>query len=300
MAYLGRLNWLFDGCSHFRVQYLLALAVCLVLLAFARDRLFLVVAGACFALNAAEIAPWYVGGKEAATDANAPRLTLLYANVWNLNTEHERFLSLIREADPDVVIVLEATTAWAEALEPLRKEYPHVVMQTHEHPFGIALYSRLPLEGARIVKYGSAGVPSIVATVELGGEQVTIVATHPLPPRNMAYWKLRNEQLEAIATARGELGDRLIIAGDLNASPFSPCLKRFIAAMGTSAAKLRYASRGYGIKATWPTFNRLLFTPLDHILVTDNLAVADFRTGPHIGSDHLPIQATIALGRAGR
>jgi len=55
-------------------------------------------------------------------------------------------------------------------------------------------------------------------------------------------------------------------------------------------------SRRYGIRPTWPTFNRLFFTPLDHILATDNLVVTDFRTGPAIGSDHLPVQATIAVG----
>ena len=132
------------------------------------------------------------------------------------------------------------------------------------------------------------------------GETVTILATHPLPPRRPSAWRLRNEQLEAIAAARDEFGDRLIIVGDFNASPFSPCLRHFVSTMRRSGLALRYASKGHGIKPTWPTFNRLMFTPLDHIFVTDNLVVTEFRTGPHIGSDHLPIQATITLGRARR
>ena len=72
-AYLGRLGWFFDVWSHFRVQYLLALAVCLVLLAVLRDRLFLVAAGACFVVNAAEIVPWYFGANAAKADEDAPR-----------------------------------------------------------------------------------------------------------------------------------------------------------------------------------------------------------------------------------
>jgi endonuclease/exonuclease/phosphatase (EEP) superfamily protein YafD len=296
-AYLGRLGWFLDVWSHFRVQYLLGLAVCLVLLAVLRDRLFLVVAGACFVVNAVEIVPWYFGANAAAADEDAPRLTLLCANVWNFNEEHERFLQLIKERDPDVVVVLEATREWVEALEPIADAYPYSEMHTRPDPFGIALYSRLPLEGARIVQYGSAGVPSIVASVKLGGETVTILATHPLPPRRPGPWRLRNEQLEAIAAARADFGERLIVAGDFNASPFSPCLRHFVATMRRSGLALRFASKGHGIKPTWPTFNRLFFTPLDHIFVTGNLVVTDFRTGPYIGSDHLPIQATIALGR---
>ena len=296
-AYLGRASWAFDVCSHFRLQYMIALAVCAAVLAVVRDRLFVAIAGACLIVNAAEIVPWYFGAQEAPRDDDSPRLTLLCANVWNVNEDHERFLSLIEERDPDVVVVLEATEAWTKALEAITAEYPHHLMETHEHPFGIALYSRLPLGDARIVRYGSADVPSIVARVELGGEGVTILATHPLPPRVPWAWRMRNEQLAAIASARDELGNRLVIAGDLNASPFSPCMSYFVASMHSPAARLRYASRGYGFKPTWPTFNRVFFTPLDHILVTDTLAVTDFRTGPHIGSDHLPLQATIRLGR---
>jgi len=295
-AYLGRAGWAFDVCSHFRLQYMIALAMCASVLAALRDRVFLAVAGACFIVNAAEIVPWYFGADAPPSD-ESPHLTLLCANVWNFNDDHDRFLVLIEERDPDIVVVLEATAAWTKVLEAIAAEYPHSLAEIHEHPFGIAIYSRLPLEEARIVRYGSADFPSIVAKVDVGGETVTILATHPLPPRRPRLWRMRNEQLAAIAAARDELGDRLIVAGDFNASPFSPCMKHFVASMRTPTARLRYASRGHGIKPTWPTFSRLLFTPLDHILATDTLAVTDFRTGPHIGSDHLPVQATIALRR---
>jgi endonuclease/exonuclease/phosphatase (EEP) superfamily protein YafD len=294
-AYLGQAGWAFDLCSHFRLQYMIALAICAGALVLMRDWRFVAIAGACLIVNAVEIVPWYFGADTAA-DEDSARLTLLCANVWNVNDDHERFLSLIEKRDPDVIVVLEATAAWTKALEAIEAEYPHNLMEVHEHPFGIALYSRLPLEAARIVRYGSADVPSIVARVELGGEAVTILATHPLPPRRLEYWRLRNEQLAAIAAARDELGDRVVVAGDFNASPFSPCMQQFVASMRSQEVRLRYASRGWGYKPTWPTFNRLLFTALDHILVTDTLAVTDFRTGPHIGSDHLPLQATIALG----
>ena len=294
-GFLGRVHWFFDTWSHFRVQYFLALGVCLAFLLVPRDWLFVGLAGACFALNAAEIAPLYVGERAAAVDETAPRLKLLHANVYEDNRKPERFLALIEESDPDVIVVIEATPAWVKTLEPLAEDYPHSIAEVRDNAFGIALYSRLPLVDAGIVTYGRAGKPSILAAVELDGTRIALLATHPVPPFRPHHWRLRNEQLEAIAAARGELGDRLIIAGDFNTSPFSPCLKHFVAAMSTPESKLRWAGRGFGFKPTWPTFNRLMFTPIDHIYMTDNLAVTEFRTGPHIGSDHLPIQATIAL-----
>jgi len=294
-GYLGRWCWFLDASSHFRVQYLAGLVVCLVLLAVARDRLFLVVAAAGFVLNAVEIAPWYVAAKGPAVDAAAPRLKLVCANVNSRNREHARLLDLVRDADPDVIIVIEASSPWAATLETIADEYPHTKAEIREDNFGIAIYSRLPFDEAEIVEYGSLGVPSIVATIRVDDTPVTIVATHPMPPRCSRYWRLRNEQFEAIAAARDEFGDRLIVAGDFNASVFSPCLAHFVKAMSTPKAKLRNTRRGFGVRPTWPTMCRPLLTPLDHIFVTDHFAVTECRTGPHIGSDHLPIRATLVL-----
>ena len=133
--------------------------------------------------------------------------------------------------------------------------------------------------------------------VDLDKEPVTILATHPLAPFRPRSWRLRCEQLDVIADARETFGERLIVAGDFNASPFSPWMRRFMARMRTERVRtdetrLRYAGRGY---TTWPASRPVMRIPLDHILVTDNLVVTDFRVGPSIGSDHLPVQATIAL-----
>ena len=55
--------------------------------------------------------------------------------------------------------------------------------------------------------------------------------------------------------------------------------------------KLVNVRMGFGLLPSWPTFVffKWLMLPLDHCLVSDDIRVADARTGEPIGSDHLPL-----------
>jgi len=56
-----------------------------------------------------------------------------------------------------------------------------VIAEPREDHFGIALFSRLPLTNSGVVELGGAGVPSIATTIFIGGQQVFLLGTHPLP-----------------------------------------------------------------------------------------------------------------------
>jgi endonuclease/exonuclease/phosphatase (EEP) superfamily protein YafD len=50
-----------------------------------------------------------------------------------------------------------------------------------------------------------------------------------------------------------------------------------------------------GLRPTWPTRPALARIPIDHFLLSDHLNVASIRTGPDIGSDHLPLILDLAV-----
>jgi hypothetical protein len=91
---------------------------------------------------------------------------------------------------------MEVNAEWIEALEELRPVYPHQQVEPREDNFGIALYSKRAFTTCGIVYLGRAVVPSVVGEVEVAGQRLTIVGTHPLPPMSAANTALRNDQLE--------------------------------------------------------------------------------------------------------
>ena len=83
-----------------------------------------------------------------------------------------------------------------------------------------------------------------------------------------------------------------MVVGDLNTSPWSPVFHDLLRASG-----LRDGRAGHGIQPTWPSLFPLLWTPIDHCLVSRGLIVQRFQRGPYVGSDHFPLIVDITLSR---
>ena len=129
--------------------------------------------------------------------------------------------------------------------------------------------------------------PSISATFELAsGQPLRVIATHPLPPMNEAYWRSRNLWFEQVAAlVRSSGAERTIIAGDLNCTPWSPWFERLCRQSG-----LRNSSLGHGLGISWmPIPISVCGLPIDHVLVGESIRVHDRQIGPDVGSDHRPV-----------
>lgn len=112
--------------------------------------------------------------------------------------------------------------------------------------------------------------------------EVRVVGLRPRfindPARYAAHydWLVRNA---------GKLGDRVILAGDFNAAPWSWQMMRFVAASGL---------RRHGTyAASWPSLLPVFL--IDNLLATQSIKSVSFKTGPVLGSDHLPVIATVSL-----
>lgn len=293
-GFLGRLWWVFELTSHFRFQLAVALGVLTLLwLALRRWRLAAVYAG--FAAVNAFLVLSLLWPRATIATTSGPALRLVQLNVHTANQRSDLVLNFLRNAEADVVLLMEVNERWMQDLEPLHTDYPYVLAEPREDNFGIALFSRRPLINDKVIRLGSASVPSLVSELRVGTNSVLLLGTHPLPPGSSEYARLRNEQLKQVATYVRDQTLPVVVFGDLNTTPWSPCFTDLLHDGG-----LKNSSQGRGLFATWPAWlPALARIPLDQCLVSRTVQVINKRCGPPVRSDHLPVLVEIQVKNSG-
>jgi endonuclease/exonuclease/phosphatase (EEP) superfamily protein YafD len=284
----ARLWWVIDLTTHFRVQYLAVTLALLVLLALRRRWRVCVVLAAAGAVSIVPVVPYLPLAPRGAAVAAEPRLKVVSVNVSYRQFSARRLLEIVREVGPDVVVVQELTPYAAEVLAPLDEILLHHFKMPAEGPFGIAVWSRLPLESA--VPFALGRQPAIEARVRFGDGAFTVLGVHlnaPTSPRRAAA---RNNELRLLAERSAAIEGPLVVAGDFNLTPYSPWFGDWLAASGLTDSR-----RGRTPSVSWPAVLPILGIPIDHVAVSPEFAIVAHRRLPDFGSDHYGVLAELAL-----
>lgn len=305
LSYLGRVHLFCELLSHFRFQFFLLSWVPFVLLSLTGERPWLWTALFCLGLNGVAIAPWYL--PLPVLGESGPPLRVMVSNVLSENRSYDAFYALVEQEQPDLLVTLEVNDEWVRELTDLELILPYSAIEPREDNFGIALYSKQPLDDVERVIWGegaetaelaetaamvNTGVPSITAQIDWQGQLIELVATHAMPPINPGYFEARNDHLRSLAQYLRELGGGRpkLVLGDFNTTMWSPFYQSLV-----RKAKLKNAREGFGIQPTWPSKMPLLQIPIDHILTSHDFTVLDSRRRRLAGSDHDVLLADVAL-----
>jgi endonuclease/exonuclease/phosphatase (EEP) superfamily protein YafD len=211
-------------------------------------------------------------------------LRILIANVLRHNRRAEALLELVREVQPDLILLLETDAWWEGELAVLHADYPHRVSRPQDDTYGIHLASRLPLVGPRVRFLLEDYVPSIRTGVVLrSGAQVDFHGVHPKPPP-LDHTARRDAELLIVGREVRAEGRPAIVAGDLNDVAWSATTELFQQISGLLDPRI-----GRGL---YPTYNAewpLLRWPLDHVFFERSFTLSSMRCLPDIGSDHFPL-----------
>lgn len=287
LGYFGYYSWIIDLFSHFRFQYLLVAGICFFIFILYKSFSWAVVSFILCLMNFVEVYPYlsFYSEKELSCE-----LKISAINVLSINRESEKVIAFIKEEDPDIIILQEYTEWWETALKDFVNDHAFKYEINRADNFGIAIVSKTAPTSIEVINLSKTPVPSLLATYEIDGKEIKILATHPVSPLSKGNFKHRNEQLANVAQLKEDLGDYFIIAGDLNITPYSWFFKVMKEQLDAEEAR-----KNFGLNATWPALPWPLIIPIDHILISPNLKVIDFNNGNYIGSDHLPVTACIQI-----
>ena len=212
---------------------------------------------------------------------------LLFANVLMQNRNAQGLRRLIRDADPDVVLAVEADEWWRGALEGLRESHPHAVEHPRDNTYGMLLYSRLELIAPEVKFLVQDDVPSIHARLRLrDGTEVELRCLHPRPPAPQEATESTPRDAEILVVGRALRGQPApaIVLGDLNDVAWSRTTSQFQAVSGLLDPRV-----GRGFFSTFHAKYPFLRYPLDHCFHSRHFRLASFRRLPRFGSDHFPV-----------
>lgn len=278
----GTLEWMIDLASHWQWLYLVSLVLACGILTL-NDRRWALWLLAMPLVGLTASSPAIDVGH--VTIQNTEVLTIASANVNLGNRDSAALIRWLAEAKPDVVILLEVSPEYVRGLD-LLSGYPFRHLVPRRDPFGIAVLSRFPFSYVKTVE-GEGGREHIESLIDWKGQPIRLIAWHPMPPISPFDHTSRNQQLFALAKAAKNSGQPAILAGDLNATPWSNAFS------GLDQAGLRRAT---GLTPTWPAIGYgWMGIPIDSVLVTSQWAVMEKKVGPNLGSDHLPVLVRIAL-----
>jgi len=246
--------------------------------------------------------------------ASGPHLTVLTYNLRSPNGNPDPLVQLVRERQPDVIVLQELTTRYAERLTAqIGDAYPSFVVAGIESANdGGGIFSRVPILDHAAFRFTDEGNVFQRARLRTDAGDVWLVNVHLVSPRLEArrirgglpipldfHEDGRDDDLARLVAEVEALDGPFILAGDFNSAAGSRPNRVFPATWRDA-----YREAGEGFGHTFPSGiglarGRLNVTfPLiriDYVLTSHDLTPR-YATVPRIaGSDHLPVFADVEL-----
>jgi endonuclease/exonuclease/phosphatase (EEP) superfamily protein YafD len=223
--------------------------------------------------------------------ANAPTVTIAFANLLFSNPRLDAAVHQIVDVDADVAVLVEVTEAAATIVKRAGAldRYPAHVVNAQRGGYGSALLSRIHTDAVELDVHAGMTVPR--ATVRVGTTALDVFGVHTQAP--VVGWKTRRWNTELAALAALQTDRPTIAPGDYNAVRWHPPFKRLLHSGWTDA----HEALGLGRSLSWwqMPFPPFALARLDHSLHQGDVWPVAMRELDRCGSDHQPFVVTYAV-----
>lgn len=218
--------------------------------------------------------------------------------------------------DPDIVVMQDAgefTAYQADHPEAQRAMFGEREVYAQGQ---YIVASRFPLKGCKpgSIPFRKTPHSFVQCEVQVGARRLNLVTVHFITPRQ-GLNAFRHEGLKGLAEWQQNVSDRtqqavelaeqvkvlrasglpLVVAGDLNAPERSEVVRLLL----NAGLRDAFSSAGWGYGYTHGHSLRLglSFLRIDHVLVSEDMGVAQAQVGGALGSEHRPVVADLFMHR---
>jgi endonuclease/exonuclease/phosphatase (EEP) superfamily protein YafD len=217
-------------------------------------------------------------------------ITFLTANVRMSNRRTDKLLDFIKKHNPDVLLLTETDQYWVHKMSVLSEDYPHQISQPQDNTYGMALYSKLPLQHSKVRFLVEEDVPSIDTQIDFNGQSIQFIGLHPRPPAPWNDDQNKDFELIKVAGMTNWNNHPSVVSGDLNDVGWSDITKQFQSISGLLDPRV-----GRGFYNTYNALIPVFRIPIDHFFVSKHFKLVEMRRLGHFGSDHFPVLLKVCL-----
>ena len=211
-----------------------------------------------------------------------PQISVAHINL-SLSDDYTETMRTIWSADVDVISFQEYTPDWHDYLTiELDPRYPYRSCNTRIDPYGMAMYSKYPIEGVN--NFSFEDIPNLHAQVSVNEElTIHLISAHTTAPVNSAAYSVIREHFRELSDYVNELSGPVITLGDFNLPSWSSEVQEFKSFAGLSD------SRRDIVPASLQGTISLLKIPIDHIFYSKDIECTAFQVITAQSSTHLGI-----------
>jgi endonuclease/exonuclease/phosphatase (EEP) superfamily protein YafD len=301
LSLFGDVHWTFELLSNFRL-ILLGLNIALAVLAAVFGSRGAAALAAVMAIVQFSIAwPYVVTPPQAKSIGQGQTVRILWANLHSWDTNLAALEALVEAEKPDIAVFTELAVSHGQAFNRLRPILPfQSPLPRDGNPREMILLTVRPPVSLTFDYGPGPKTPLMVSQLcPAEGFCLTLLGLHAARPVPFGD-TLRDLELDHAARVAHrfiELGDHVILVGDLNTTPFSPAFSRMLAIGGLVDAAIASSEKPHVPDATWGPSQSgpLPGFAIDHALLGPGLDLVELRTGAPIGSDHLPLVLDVRI-----
>lgn len=224
---------------------------------------------------------------------SSEQVKIISCNIYQFNTEYQRFIHLIQQERPDIFLTMESNSDWEEAMRVLEKDYPSFEKVTLENTYGMHFYTRLKVIRKETHYFVADDLPSIEVELETkDGFRFVFFATHPPPPSPTEEENSKERDGDLLSIAKKVRNYKLpvVVTGDFNNVAWAKSSILF-----KKTSKLIDARIGRGILSTFHANYWFFRVPLDLLFHSPEVFIDKLFIYPSVGSDHFPIGCTFHI-----